>query len=185
MLAHELRPEQHRAQRPGQIREAHGLLSRVWAAMAGRDRVGHPHRIQLALVSRFATTYDVSAARTLGALPSVRRSGRQGRRAHSSATVVQADLCLNPSAAVPEFGSGHMVDPRVAELALEFIDRRVFDSDLDAWRTAKRLAREFDRIAGEDGDPRAREPMRPLDVGADCVRELRLGHRRRREGRLP
>jgi len=79
-----------------------------------------------------------------------------------------------------------MVDPRVAELVLEIIDRRIFDNDLDAWRTAKRVVQELDRIAGEDGDPPAAgEPMKPLDVGADCVCELPPGHRRRRRvGRL-
>jgi hypothetical protein len=34
-----------------------------------------------------------------------------------------------------------LVDPRVAELALAFIDRRVFEIDLDARRTAERVPR--------------------------------------------
>jgi hypothetical protein len=63
---------------------------------------GRAQRIQLALVPRFAATYDVSALRTQGsqALGSS-APGRQGVGARSSVTVVQADLWLNPSDAVP------------------------------------------------------------------------------------
>jgi len=74
-----------------------------------------------------------------------------------------------------------MVDPRVAELVLEFIDRRVFENDLDAWRAAKSLIQELDRIAVGDREPRAAwETITWLDGDAACVRKLRPEDPRRR-----
>jgi hypothetical protein len=76
-----------------------------------------------------------------------------------------------------------MVEPRVAELGLELIDRRVFENDLDALRTAKRLVRELDRIALEDSDPRAaRETIKALNANAARVGKLPEHQCRRCEG---
>jgi hypothetical protein len=62
-----------------------------------------------------------------------------------------------------------MVDPLVAELVHEFNSQRIFDNDLDAWRAAKGVVRELDRMAREDDDWGALAPRAAGPVAVDSA----------------
>jgi hypothetical protein len=58
-----------------------------------------------------------------------------------------------------------MDDPRVINLVREFLRGRYFDNEFEAWRAAKRLVQEMDKMAAEDEaagavDPTARHQRR-------------------------